>query len=86
MRQLCGDIYSSVETRRQRTLPLQCLRPLLQDERGQQAARETKELESGEFCLAARQIPLKLFGIRAPWRSNGPHAAATISPPSLSGY
>ena len=42
MRQLRGDLDTAVAARRQRALPLQRLRTLLQDERDQQAARQTK--------------------------------------------
>ena len=55
VRQLRGDLDSAVAARRQRTLPLQRLRTLLQNEREQQAARQAQELESGkclEPCLA----------------------------------
>ena len=42
VRELRGNVDPSVAPRRQRTLPLQRVRALLQDERHQQAARETK--------------------------------------------
>ena len=54
MRQLRRDLDSSVAAGRQRALPLQRLRTLLQDERDQQAARQAQELESGESRLASR--------------------------------
>ena len=43
VRQLWCHLDPSVAARWQRTLPLQCLRPLLQDERHQQAARQAQE-------------------------------------------
>ena len=45
VRQLRGDLDSPVAAGRQRTLPLQRLRPLLQDERDQQAARQAQEAD-----------------------------------------
>ena len=47
MCELRRDIDAAVETRRQRSLPLQRVRPLLQNERHQPTARQAKE-ENGE--------------------------------------
>ena len=48
MCQLRRELDSSVAAGRQRKLPLQRLRPLLQDERDQQAARQTKAKDGKE--------------------------------------
>ena len=45
MRQLWRELDPSVAAGRQRKLPLQRLRPLLQDERDQQAARQAQEAD-----------------------------------------
>ena len=55
MRQLRGDLDSPVAAGRQRTLPLQRLRPLLQDERDQPAARQTKA-KDGEQTVSSRLV------------------------------
>ena len=50
MCQLCRNLHPTVAPRWQRPLPLQRLWALLQDERNQQATRQTKE-ENGEHSL-----------------------------------
>lgn len=42
MRQLRGDEHAAVATRRDRTLPLQRVRTLLQDERTEQTSNQAK--------------------------------------------
>jgi hypothetical protein len=43
VRQLRCDEHAAVATRRNRTLPLQCVRTLLQDEWTEQAAHQTQK-------------------------------------------
>ena len=47
MRELRGHVHASVETRQHRTLPVQRLRPLPQDERPEPTADQT-QAQAGE--------------------------------------
>ena len=55
MRQLRRDLDTSVAAGRQRPLPLQRLRTLLQDERDQQAPRQTEEANGEVNALGTRE-------------------------------
>ena len=71
MRQLRSDLDSAVATRRQWTLPLQRLRPLLQDERHQQTSGQTQELQSGETDPSSRHHAPIMCGVQSSSRREG---------------
>ena len=62
MRQLRGNLNPAVAERRQRPLPLQRLRPLLQDERPEQAPRQA-QAAIGEFQATALAAGLPCMSV-----------------------
>lgn len=59
MRELRGDQHASMATRWHRSLPLQRVRPLLQDERAEPAAHQA-QAETGE-CKNPTNFPFSCY-------------------------